>query len=115
MSCRRGEIYWIDWEPARGAEQRGRRPGLVVQTERGNQSSRATVVAAVSSAELPRSYPFMVALAPGEAGLPRGGHVNCAQLLTIDQARLLECTGTLSTERMRQVDKALCYELGLDP
>jgi mRNA interferase MazF len=110
---RRGEVYWVDFEPARGVEQGGRRPALVIQNDRGNEHSSHTVVAAVSSAPLPRVYPFTVPLASGEANLPRAGHVNCAQLLTIDQGRLEDQIGTLSPESMQHVNRALRYELDL--
>lgn len=113
MSCLRGEVWWVDWEPARGAEQKGRRPALVVQNDRGNRSSPVTVVAAISSARLPAVYPFTVPLKAGEAGLSRASHVNCAQLLTIDQSRLLDKAGTLSETRMLEVEEALRFELGI--
>lgn len=111
---RRGDVYWVDFNPARRVEQRGRRPALVVQNDRGNGNSSYTVVAAISSASLPRVYPFTVALRAGEAGLERDGHVNCAQLLTIDQGRLLDRIGRLNSERMEEVSAALRYELDLD-
>ena len=110
---RRGDIYWVNFEPARGVEQGGRRPALVVQNNRGNEHSSYTVVAAISSSPLPRTYPFTVPLAQGEGHLPRAGHVNCAQLLTIDQSRLEGCLGALSSDTMRRVDAALRYELDL--
>ena len=110
---RRGELYWVDFDPARGAEQKGRRPALVVQNDRGNEFSAYTVVAAISSSPLPRRYPFTVPLAQGEGHLPRAGHVNCAQLLTLDQSRLESKIGTLTPERMKEVDAALRYELEL--
>jgi mRNA interferase MazF len=109
----RGEIYWVNWEPARGVEELGRRPTLVIQNDRGNEHSDSTVVAAISSAPLPRTYPFTVLLDAGEANLPRAGHVNCAQLLTIDQRRLETLIGALGADRMRQVNAALRYELEL--
>lgn len=110
---RRGEIYWVDFEPARGVEQGGRRPALVVQNDRGNQHSNYTVVAAISSAPLPRVYPFTVALTKGDGNLPRDGHVNCAQLMTIDQSRLETLIGLLPEHVMRQVSAALRYEFDL--
>lgn len=110
---RRGEIYWVSFDPARGVEQAGRRPALVIQNDRGNQHSSYTVVATISSASLPRTYPFTVPLARGQGNLPRAGHVNCAHLLTIDQSRLESRIGMLSPESMRQVDAALRYELDL--
>lgn len=107
---RRGDVFWVTFEPARGSEQRGTRPGLVIQNDRGNRSGRYTVVAAISSAPLPQVYPFTV---PLPEGLNVSGHVNCAQLLTIDKARLGARLGTLPEPTMRQVDAALRYELAL--
>lgn len=110
---RRGEIYWVDFNPSRGVEQAGRRPAVIVQNDRGNTTSSYTVVAAISSAELPRAYPFTVLLPKGHGNLSRPGHVNCAQLLTIDKRRLGERIGSLSKETMEGVDAALRYELDL--
>jgi len=109
----RGEIYWVDFDPARGVEQAGKRPALVVQNNRGNQHSEYTVVTAISSAPLPRVYPFTVPLQQGDGGLARAGHANCAQLLTLDQSRLGALIGTLSPAIMVQIDAALRYELDL--
>src|SRR5690349_11235739 len=110
---RRGEVYWINFDPAQGREQRGRRPALVVQNDHGNANAPYTVVVAISTAQPARPYPFIVSLAAGEGGLPRSGVVNCAQIRTVDLARLEGRIGALSEERMRQVDAALRYELGV--
>jgi mRNA interferase MazF len=110
---KRGEIYWVNFNHARGTEQAGRRPALIVQNDRGNQFSPYTVVVAISSAPLPRVYPFTVALNQGDGNLPRDGHVNCAQLLTLDQNRLEERIGELNRAKMAEVDAALRYELDL--
>lgn len=112
-SPKRGDIFWIDFNPARGVEQKGRRPALIVQNDLGNRHSSCTVVAAVSSTVLPKAYPFTVPLAKGQANLPRSGHVNCAQLLTLDLQRLKGRIGALDDETMRKVEAALRYELGL--
>jgi mRNA interferase MazF len=111
---RRGELYWADLNPVRGREQGGRRPVLVVQNDRGNENSDYTVVVALSSAPLSRRYPFTVPLAAGEGGLPRSSYVNCAQIRTVDDARLEGLIGRLDEARMREVDEALRYELALE-
>jgi len=111
---KRGEVYWINFDPVQGSEQGGRRPAVVVQNDRGNESAPTTVVAIISSAPLSRPYPFTVPLAAGEAGVPKAGHVNCAQIRTIALQRLEARAGTLSADRMRQVDAALRYELDIE-
>lgn len=94
-------------------EQRGRRPALIIQNDVGNRSSPATVVAAISSAQVKKVYPFIVPLEQGQGGLPKAGFINCSQLLTIDQGRLLQRIGRLDVETMSAVNKALLYELEL--
>ncbi len=70
-------------------------------------------MAAISSAAVKKPYPFVVLLAEGEAGLPKAGFINCSQLLTIDQGRLIQRIGRLDDLKMGEVNKALAYELGL--
>lgn len=111
---KRGEIYWVDFHPARGVEQKGRRPALVVQNDTGNAMAPYTVVVAVTTTPIHKPYPFMVALAAGEGGLREASVVNCSQILTIDQARLGGRLGQVDEVRMRQVDEALRYQLALE-
>ena len=109
---RRGEIYWVDWSPARGSEQTGARPALAVQNDVGNRYSPTTIVASVTTA-LDRDYPFIVGITSSESGLPRDSTVNLAAILTIDKDRLMEQCGNLSDEKMLQIDNALKRSLGL--
>jgi len=113
MQARRGQVYWVNFDPRRGSEQGGVRPALIVQNDRGNEHSGTTVIAAISSAPLDKRYPFIVLLAAGEANLPKPSFVNCSQLRTIDEDRLGALIGSLDEKRMRQVDEALRYELGI--
>lgn len=109
---RRGEIFWVDFNPRRGSEQGGVRPALIVQNDIGNDYSPNTVVVAVSSTPLKKQYPFIVPLDEDEGGLDRPSHVNCSHILTIDQNRLGKRIGKLSAERMDAVLAALVYEFG---
>ena len=125
MLVRRGDIYWVEFDPVKGSEQGGLRPALVVQHDVGNQYSPTTVVAAITRTVPPRSYPFVVVLEPSDSGLPERSAVNCAQLATIHQqgpeSRLrpsrgqqeVRPIGQLSLTSMVEVDAALKYNLGL--
>ncbi|MBC7106094.1 MAG: type II toxin-antitoxin system PemK/MazF family toxin [Firmicutes bacterium] len=110
---RRGDVFMVDFNPARGSEQAGFRPALVVQNDAGNRHSPTTIVAAISAAP-ERPYPFLVRLAAGEGGLERDSAVNAGQILTVDKARLARRLGNLSAERMREVDRAIRISLGLE-
>jgi mRNA interferase MazF len=46
--------------------------------------------------------------------LPRDCVVNCDWLVTVAKADLLERAGALSAAKLRQVDSALRFALGLD-
>jgi mRNA interferase MazF len=122
---RRGEIYWVEFDPVKGNEQSGLRPALVVQNDTGNRFSPTTVVAAITSRVSSQPYPFVVTIQPEESGLPVPSAVNCAQLATIQQSgaesRLrpprgesaVRAIGQLSPERMAEVDRALRFNLAL--
>ena len=110
---RRGEIYYVDWSSGRGSEQTGARPALIIQNDIGNQFSPTTIVAAIST-QRRRPYPFHVAITAQESGLPQDSLVKCEQVQTVDQARLGRLVGSLSRERMQEVDLAIHRSLGLE-
>ncbi|HBK69848.1 MAG TPA: PemK family transcriptional regulator [Firmicutes bacterium] len=109
---KRGEIYMVDFNPARGSEQAGLRPGLVIQNDIGNRFSPTTIIASITTAD--RTYPFTVHLKAKEGGLSRDSIVNLSQILTVDKERLKNKLGSLSAKRMKEVDQALLVSLGLD-
>lgn len=118
MPVRRGEIYWVDWNPARGSEQAGRRPALVVSNDIANEHAPVVVLAALTTRRPSRPYPFLVEVSATETGLARDGTVNCLQLLTVDKERLLPAgnprpAGRLAAGRMADIDQALKASLAL--
>ena len=62
MTIKRGDIYDVDWSPARGSEQHGVRPSLVIQNDIANAVSAypVTIVLAISSKI--KNYPSMVSV-----------------------------------------------------
>lgn len=114
-ALRRGEIYWVDWSPARGSEQAGRRPALVVQGDAGNRSFSYpnTIVAAISTHG--REIPLHVRLrAKTATGLRSPSFVKCEQILTISKDRLSAGPiGRLDAGLMADIDRALRLSLGL--
>jgi mRNA interferase MazF len=125
MAVRRGEIYWVEFNPVKGSEQGGLRPALIVQNDIGNRYSPTTVVAAITRTMPPQPYPFVVVVEPGESGLPERSAVNCAQVATIQQSgpasRLrpplgeteVRPIGRLSPAKMAEVDSGLRFNLDL--
>ena len=125
MVVKRGEIYWVEFDPVKGSEQGGLRPALIVQQDIGNQYSPTTVVVAITRTLPPRPYPFVVVVEPEESGLPARSAINCSQIATVQKdepgSRLrpwpgeheVRPIGQLSARKMAEVDQALRYNLGL--
>ncbi len=125
MPVKRGEIYWVAFDPVKGSEQGGVRPALVVQNDVGNRYSPTTVVVAITRTVPPTPYPFVVVLEPEESGLRERSAVNCAQIATIQQTgpagrfrpprgeSEVRPIGRLGPEKMYEVEAALKYNLHL--
>lgn len=114
VNIKRGEIYEVDWNPARGSEQAGRRPGIVVQNDVANavQAYPVTIVCAISSKL--KGYPSMVRVEPTpENGLTETSEINAAQVMTIQKDRLMLRRGQLSAKEMKLLEQKLAYMLSL--
>lgn len=109
---RRGDVFMVDFNPARGNEQAGFRPAVVIQNDTGNRYSLTTIVATVTTM-MHKIYPFLVHLDEGEEGLEKESVVNLAQILTVDKSRLVKKLGSLSAEKMERVDQAIKVSLDL--
>lgn len=110
----RGELYMVDWNPARGSEQAGIRPGLVIQNDIANAVAGypVTIVCAVSSKF--KGYPSMIRVNPSvENGLTEVSEINSAQIITVQKDRLVNRLGRLSAVEMKKVEEKLAYMLSI--
>lgn len=109
----RGEIYLADLNPTIGSEQSGIRPVLIIQNNVGNNHSKTTIIASITSdirhkANLP-THIFVKA----REGLYYDSIVLMEQVRTIDKNRLIRRLGTLNYKEMIEVDKGLTISIGL--
>lgn len=112
-TLRRGDIYYADLsglEKTRGSEQHGRRPVLIIQNDIGNQYAPTTIVAILTSKKK-KYLPTHVAIS-GVRGLKKDSIVCLEQIKTIDKSRLEEYKGSVGTEIMKEIEKALAVSLG---
>jgi mRNA interferase MazF len=108
---RRGEVWLVNWNPARGSEQAGRRPALVIQNDIGNEKASTTIVAEISSSV--KIFPMNVKVDPPEGGLGLASIVKTSRILTVDKKRLERRLGQLSSEKMKEVNLAIKLSLDL--
>ncbi len=105
---KRGEVWWVEFDPAVGSEVRKTRPAVIVSNDAANRNlSRVIVVALTSNVD--RLYPGNVLVTV--AGTQSKAMAD--QIMTADKVRLKSQLGALSKEDMRGVDEALCVQMGL--
>lgn len=107
----RGEVWLVNWNPARGSEQAGKRPALVIQNDIGNEKASTTIVAAFSSSV--KIYPMNIEIDPPEGGLERPSIVKTGQILTVSKERLEKRLGRISSKKMEEVNQAIKLSLDL--
>ena len=54
----RGDIIWLEFDPQKGHEQKGRRPGIVLSKKEYNQKSNLALICPITSRI--KDYPFEV-------------------------------------------------------
>jgi mRNA interferase MazF len=112
--CVRGAVVEVNLDPVVGSEASKTRPCVVIQNDVGNKFSPIVIVAAITGAEnVPREYPVDVRLPKSEGGLMKDSVVQCNQIRSVDEKRLVRTLGQLRPATMAKVDKALRISLAL--
>ncbi|MDR0594390.1 MAG: type II toxin-antitoxin system PemK/MazF family toxin [Bifidobacteriaceae bacterium] len=115
---KRGEVWYVDLEPTKGAEANKTRPVVIVSRDANNQAVAelglgvVTVVPMTSNTS--RVYPFEVLCPQSASGPPRASKAQIPQLRAIDAARFQEVAGRLDAATMRQIDAALKLHLAIE-
>ncbi len=114
QECSRGDIWMLDWNPGRGSEQRGVRPGVIVQCDEGNHAAGARTTILVPLTTQGRPYAFYVPVPrSASTGLRVNSWANCTQVFTIDKDRLRSRLGSVSVPVLEAIGSALADTLGL--
>ncbi len=101
----RGEIRWADLSLARGHEQSGLRPALILSHDVFNDRSGTAIVTAITSQPQRAGFPLTLELMTG--GLPKRSWAKISQIRTPSTERLGTLIGRLSEEELAQVVEGL--------
>jgi mRNA interferase MazF len=105
---KRGEVWWVNFEPSIGGEVKKKRPAIIVSNDASNQFlNRLQVVPVTSNVE--RLY-------PSEAYVSVRGQRRKAmadQLTTVSKVRLSTKVGQLSRADLEAVEHCVLLQLGI--
>jgi mRNA interferase MazF len=107
----RGEIRWAELSPARGHEQAGRRPVLVLSQDVFNEGSGTVIAVALTSQPQRAGFPLTLELTTPR--LPKRSWVKISQIRTLSVERIGSRLGRASAEDVAQVLEGLNEILGV--
>lgn len=105
---KRGEVWWINFHPSVGGEIRKQRPAVIISNNAANQFLNRVQVLPLSS-RVEKLY-------PSEAYITFRGKKTKAmadQIATVSKKRLINRAGSVSTNEMEGIHRAIIIQLDL--
>ena len=105
---KRGEVWWINFDPSIGGETRKQRPAVIVSNDAANHYLNRVQVVPITS-KVGKLY-------PSEAYVTLRGKEAKAmadQITTVSKKRLITSAGSISFNEMEGIGKAITTQLDL--
>lgn len=116
---RRGEVWLVDLDPARGSEADKMRPVVIVSHDARHRASersgRGVITVVPLTSNITRVLPFQVLVAAhAGSGLAVDSKAQAEQVRSVDVDRLVTRRGRLDAETLARLDRALLLHLDLE-
>jgi mRNA interferase MazF len=99
----RGQVYWVELDPTRGAEIAKTRPCVVLSTEEVNAHRRTVIVMPLTTTKTPAIAPLLIATP--SMGLDSKARVE--HIRAVDKARVKTLIGTMGADDLVAVEESL--------
>lgn len=106
----RGDILWAELNPARGNEQQGLRPVLILSHEVFNDRSGTVIAVALTSQKPKAGFPLTLELESKK--LPKQSWAKISQIRTLSVERMGKKIGSASEEEINLVLEGLLEIIG---
>jgi mRNA interferase MazF len=107
----RGEVRWADLDPARGREQAGLRPVLILSQDVFNERSGTVIAVALTSRPQRAGFPLTLELSTPR--LPKRSWVKISQVRTLSVERIGKRLAKVSAEELGLVVDGLNEIIGV--
>lgn len=102
MEIKRGDVFWVCFDPSVGGEIKKKRPAVVVSADKANPYLNRVVVVPISS-NISKIYPSETKIML----LEKENKAMADQIRTISKNRLVSKIGKLSPEEMREIGQKI--------
>ena len=102
----RGEIWFLNLDPAQDREQAGSHPALVISVDAFNHGP-ADLVVVLPVTSKAKGIPFHVALTPPEGGIRQLSFIKCEDVRSVSRSRLRERWGMVPPHTLAAVEDRL--------